>query len=116
MDNASLYEAALLANKAKADFLAVVSHELRTPLTAIIGYADLLALGVGGALSETQLTRVERIKSGAWHLVQVIEGILSYTRLETGRQDVRQDTIELGRIVRDSVLLVEPSGLFGREE
>jgi PAS domain S-box-containing protein len=109
VDNASLYEAALLANKAKADFLAVVSHELRTPLTAIIGYADLLALGVGGALSEAQLTRVERIKSGAWHLVQVIEGILSYTRLETGRQDVRQDTIELGRIVRDSVLLVEPS-------
>jgi PAS domain S-box-containing protein len=109
VDNASLYEAALLANKAKSDFLAVVSHELRTPLTAIIGYADLLALGVGGELNETQLTRVERIKAGAWHLVQVIEGILSYTRLETGREDVRQDTIELARIVRDSVLLIEPS-------
>jgi PAS domain S-box-containing protein len=108
VDNASLYEAALLANKAKADFLAVVSHELRTPLTAIIGYADLLALGVGGELSELQLTRVERIKSGAWHLVQVIEGILSYTRLETGREDIRQDTIELGRIVRDSASLIEP--------
>ena len=109
VDNASLYEAALLANKAKADFLAVVSHELRTPLTAIIGYADLLALGVGGELTETQLTRVERIKSGAWHLVQVIEGILSYTRLETGREDVRQDTIELCRIVKDSVSLIEPA-------
>jgi signal transduction histidine kinase len=108
VDNASLYEAALLANKAKADFLAVVSHELRTPLTAIIGYADLLELGVGGELNELQLTRVERIKTGAWHLVQVIEGILSYTRLETGREDVRQDTIELGRIVRESTSLVEP--------
>jgi signal transduction histidine kinase len=108
VDNASLYEAALLANKAKADFLAVVSHELRTPLTAIIGYADLLELGVGGDLNELQLTRVERIKTGAWHLVQVIEGILSYTRLETGREDVRQDTVELGRIVRESASLVEP--------
>jgi PAS domain S-box-containing protein len=108
VDNAALYEAALAANKAKADFLAVVSHELRTPLSAIIGYADLLELGVGGELNAAHLARVERIKSGAWHLVHVIEGILSYTRLEAGREHVRTEAVELGRLVEESVALVAP--------
>ena len=42
VDNARLYQQALLANQAKSDFLAVMSHELRTPLTAIMGYAELI--------------------------------------------------------------------------
>jgi PAS domain S-box-containing protein len=37
-----LFESALIANRAKSDFLAVMSHELRTPLTTITGYTDLL--------------------------------------------------------------------------
>src|SRR5687768_8446244 len=37
-----------LANRAKADFLAIMSHELRTPLNAIGGYADLIELGIHG--------------------------------------------------------------------
>lgn len=52
IDNARLFHSAALANRAKTDFLSVVSHELRTPLTAVMGYADLLAAEIGGALND----------------------------------------------------------------
>jgi signal transduction histidine kinase len=59
VDNASLYEAALMANKAKADFLAVVSHELRTPLTAIIGYEGFrLAMARLRASAEARFAKI----------------------------------------------------------
>src|SRR5688572_29965246 len=48
------------ANRAKSDLLATMSHELRTPLNAVLGYAELLDLGIGGQLGPEQHHQVER--------------------------------------------------------
>ena len=63
-----------------------MSHELRTPLNAVLGYADLLTLGVHGPMNAEQTDRVTRIRRGGEHLLGVINDILNFARLEAGEE------------------------------
>jgi signal transduction histidine kinase/DNA-binding response OmpR family regulator len=96
------------ANQAKSAFLATMSHELRTPLNAIIGYTDLLEMGVSGSVTDGQRTQLERIKLGARHLLQIIEEILTFSRIEAGREEVQLEPLDLAALVRETASLVEP--------
>ena len=69
--------------------LSSVSHDLRTPLTSISGHADLLAQGFHGELSEEQRSELHSIKEGARELSRMLDDILSFAQLESGRVDVR---------------------------
>ena len=73
-----------MANRAKADFLAVMSHELRTPLNAIGGYAEIIALGIRGPVSKELLADLRRIQVNQRHLLGVIDSILNFSKLEKG--------------------------------
>lgn len=108
LDNARLYLAAQEASRAKSDFLAVMSHELRTPLNTITGYADLLLSHVPDPLTEKQRTFVSRIRTAAWHLFQIIEEILTYARVESGREGVQIDRFDLIDHARETMALMEP--------
>jgi signal transduction histidine kinase len=108
VDNARLYEEAQGANRAKAGFLATMSHELRTPLNAILGYADLLDLEVAGPLADAQRTQLRRIQAGGRHLLQLIEEILTFSRIEAGREEVHWALADVGEIAREAAALVEP--------
>jgi PAS domain S-box-containing protein len=109
IDNAQLYEAAILANQAKADFLAVMSHELRTPLTAIIGYTELLADGIFGQVSELQRAQLGRVDNSARHLLHLIETILGFARVEAGREQVQLELCDLSSIAAEVVMLLHPA-------
>lgn len=108
IDNARLYREAEEGNRAKADFLAVVSHELRTPLNAIAGYADLLAGGIAGDLNDLQARHIDRIKVGAGHLAHLIDEVLTYARVETGRDTLRIEAANLGEVAREAAVVLEP--------
>jgi PAS domain S-box-containing protein len=96
------------ANEAKSEFLASMSHELRTPLNAILGYAQLLEVGVRGQLSALQLEDVGRMKRSAQHLLALINDILNFAKLEAGRVEVRDESVELAAILSRVKELIEP--------
>jgi signal transduction histidine kinase len=106
--NARLYRAAQQASRAKSDFLAVMSHELRTPLNGIMGYSELLEAGVNGELNDRQRESLGRIRESSRHLLEIVDEILTYTRMEAGRESVERTDVDLGELVRDVGALVEP--------
>jgi signal transduction histidine kinase len=108
LDNARLYRQAHEANRAKADFLAVMSHELRTPLNAIMGYTDLLDTGVSGDLNDQQHHQLGRIRTSARHLLQLIEEILSFARMEAGAEEVQLEHLPAVELARAAAEEIEP--------
>jgi signal transduction histidine kinase len=101
-------EAAQIANKVKSDFLASMSHELRTPIGAMSAYADLLTDGIFGQVSEAQREPLVRIKSVAKHLLGIVEQILTFARIEAGRETVRPADIDAVAVTKEAVIAVEP--------
>jgi len=96
------------ANRAKSDFLAVMSHELRTPLTSILGYEELLADGVSGPVTDTQRQQLDRIKESALHLLQLIDELLTYARIEAQREVVAAERVDVGGMLVEAAALVQP--------
>jgi signal transduction histidine kinase len=108
LDNARLYQAANEASRAKSEFLATMSHELRTPLTAIIGYEELLADGITGPVSDAQRHQLRRIKASATHLLGLIDEVLTFSRVDAGREIRRSEEVDARRVVREAADIVQP--------
>jgi PAS domain S-box-containing protein len=96
------------ANRAKSEFLATMSHEIRTPINAIIGYSELLELGIGGPLTEVQIQHLARIRTSSRHLLGLIEDILDLAKIEAGRMEVGQDRYPAVTVVAGALALVAP--------
>lgn len=118
IDNAQLFEAesearaeAERANSAKGDFMAVMSHELRTPLNAILGYTGLLLAGIPDPLEPEPARKIGRIGLSARHLLELIEEILTFSRLEAGEERVEPDAFDARELADEVHALLEPLAL-----
>ena len=100
-----------VASQAKSEFLASMSHELRTPLSAIVGYMDLLEGEMVGAIAPLQRTFLGRVKTAARHLISVIEEILTFSRVEAGKEPIGTETVDPGAIVREIEEMFMPQAL-----
>lgn len=96
------------ANRAKSDFLAQLSHELRTPLNAVGGYADLIAMGIHGPVSDAQRTALARLKRAQQELLTHIDELLTFARIDRGHPNYAFEQVEAAPVLREVEALTLP--------
>ena len=97
------------ANHAKSQFLAMMSHELRTPLNAVIGYSELLDLGIAGPLSGDQRHQVSRILSASRHLLSLVNEVLDLSKIEAGRLSMQLGVAGAVETADAALSIVQPA-------
>jgi len=89
-------EKAEQANKEKTRFLANISHEIRTPLNAVVGFSDIL----GKAGNEARQTQIVRsIKDASKSLMSLVEGVLDFSKIESGHVRIKKEVFNLYSLV-----------------
>ncbi|MGI8610013.1 MAG: ATP-binding protein [Candidatus Dormibacteria bacterium] len=82
----------------KSDFLATIQHELRTPLTAIMGMTDLLEMAWTVWGDEQKLEAINDVQVSAKLLYEIVETILDYSMLDSGRVELSIGDFSLRQI------------------
>ncbi|MCK7528000.1 MAG: HAMP domain-containing histidine kinase [Ignavibacteriales bacterium] len=89
-------------NETKDRFISIISHDLRTPFSSILGFTDLLA-------NDEELTEDERkqyvkyIQESSRSMLALVNSLLDWTRLQTGRIKFEPQKLDVSKIVTDSV-------------
>ncbi len=96
-DLASAYHAADAGNRAKSQFMATMGHEIRTPLNAILGTAELLQLS---DIPDDVRDNVQTIRSSGEALLEVLNEILDYSKIEYGKLEIETRAVNLPELSR----------------
>ncbi len=101
-------DAAEMASKAKSKFLATMSHEIRTPLNGILGMVQLMSRT---SLSSDQKQRLNTIYQSGDALLEILNGLLDYARLEEGAYTPELQSLSLYQLVETSCHLFSARAL-----
>jgi signal transduction histidine kinase len=96
------------ASKAKSEFLAIMSHELRTPLNAVLGYSELMEMGIAGPVTDKMRDQIGRIRVSATHLLSLVNDILDLAKVEAGRLHVSSGPASAAGTVAAASALIQP--------
>jgi signal transduction histidine kinase len=91
-------QAAEAANKAKSELLATISHELRTPMEAVVAMGELL---LATPLDETQQRHAETLLQSSRRLLNALNDVLDFSRVETGRFEADPVAFDLHALIHD---------------
>ena len=91
-------QAAEAANKAKSELLATISHELRTPMEAVVAMGELL---LATPLDETQQRHAETLLQSSRRLLNTLNDVLDFSRVETGRFEADPVAFDLHALIHD---------------
>jgi len=94
------------ANKAKDMFLANMSHELRTPLNAISGFSQILLSQED--MNEVSKNFVTKIYTAGNHLLELVNTILDFAKLESGKMQFKPILIDISSVLNEVQTLISP--------
>ena len=97
-----------VALSARNRFYAAMSHELRTPINAVMGYNDLLLVGIYGPLNEQQELAVERSQRAVCRLRDLVNDVLDISKIELGKMEIVPEPVELREMVESLFVAVAP--------
>ncbi len=100
-------EEAERANRSKTEFLSRASHELRTPLNSVIGFSTILLKNRHGALGDSDLSFVQRIRANGTHLLSLVNDLLDIAKVESGHMTKELSPVLPYDLVHDVVSTLE---------
>lgn len=86
-------------NEAKSRFFSMVSHDIRTPLNAIIGYAELLKLGIGD--EQEKAKAINSVLVSGHSLLELINDVLDLSKLEAGKMEITPEPADAIQLTQD---------------
>ena len=100
-------ETAETASRSKSHFLANMSHELKTPLNAIIGFTDVMRMGLLGPVENPEYrTYVKDINTSANKLLSSINDILDVSRIEAGNVELHESAVNIEELFESAARLI----------
>jgi signal transduction histidine kinase/CHASE1-domain containing sensor protein/ActR/RegA family two-component response regulator len=105
----SAKEAAEKANRSKDQFLAMLSHELRTPLTPVL--AATAGSAIDPSLPAAVRNDLAMIHRNVELEARLIDDLLDLTRVSRGKLQLRDETVDLHRVIADAVAVVPPESI-----
>ena len=104
----NLAHGASAANRAKSDFLANMSHELRTPMNAIMGFSQVLS---EDDLKQEHRSYINMIANNSQNLLELINDILDYSKIESGKMEVEICDCRIGNMMTDIESMLRPNAM-----
>lgn len=98
----------LAANQSRSSFLSTISHEIRTPLNGVIGMASLLENSIP---STEQKEYTQTIKISSQRLLKIINKILDYSNIESGKVELQSERFSLSQCVEEAININLPKAL-----